>query len=434
MQTALVIDLSSQRQELLSHTCKNLEIQTLASSSLSDTLKVLSSEKLHFIFLETSSLGDKMNAFIRKVRSHPKLSSLPILVYSSRNDKKELASALKEGVDGFIVYPITEEKLTERLERIQAYYAKADKEEKSDEKQKPKENVSPQMSIISKEAKASEIEKRIEKLPSFPTVVMEVLRIVNDVNGSPQDLQEYILKDQTLTAKVLKMANSSFYMQSRQITTIKDALRVLGFNTLKSIVYALSTSDIFSRELPGYGYGKSGLWKHSMLVGMMSQKIAQKAGMSSGESEEAFVAGLLHDIGKLVLYHYFKDVSAEEQKSFASRSIMDVEKQYCGFDHTGVGKKIALSWNLPAVITSVVAFHQEPQKCSEHQKVTNIVHLANYLSCESCYGFERESVFQNTLDEDALKALGFSTDDLEGFTQLIEKCTEEIDSLTVSVA
>ncbi len=433
MQSALIIDSLNERQKLLSVCCKNLQYQSVATSSLADTLKALSSESFDLILLETATLGSRMSAFIRKIKVHPQLSAIPLFVYAATNDKNELAVALKQGVDGFLVYPVTEEKLKERLSRLQAHLAHKKGSEKGKEEKAIKSSP-PQLSVISKEARLAEIEQKIGKLPSFPTVVMEVLRIVNDVNGSPNDLQDYILKDQTLTAKVLKMANSSFYMQSRQIVTIKDALRVLGFNTLKSIVYALSTSDIFNRDLPGYGYGKSGLWKHSMLVGVMSQKIAAKAGMPSSQCEEAFVAGLLHDIGKLVLFHYFKEVSAEEQKAFASRTVMDVEKQYCQFDHTEVGQKIAHSWNLPKLIASTIAHHQEPENAKEEKEMTAVVHLANYLSCEAHYGYKDEAVFKNDLSEAVLKTLGLKKDDLESISALIEKCTDDIDGLTTSVA
>ena len=139
----------------------------------------------------------------------------------------------------------------------------------------------------------------MRNLPTLPLIVTRLLELIEDPGSAIQDLQEVISMDLALTAKVLKLANSAYYGYPREISTLTQAVIVLGLNTIKSLVLAASAYNIFYKELPGYKMARGGLWFHSFLTASFAKMIAKKKVPAAQET--AFIAGLLHDMGKQVM-------------------------------------------------------------------------------------------------------------------------------------
>ena len=149
------------------------------------------------------------------------------------------------------------------------------------------------------------IVEAVNDMPALPHIVLKVMELTEDPNATAQDINAVLNQDQGMTAKVLRLANSAFYGFPRRIATITDATLFLGFKTVRSIVMAASVSDILSKEMTGYALAPGELWRHSQCVAMAARHIAKKN--KSALVDLAYTAGLLHDIGKVILNDMVKE-------------------------------------------------------------------------------------------------------------------------------
>lgn len=221
------------------------------------------------------------------------------------------------------------------------------------------------------------IVEAVNDLPALPHVVIKVMELTEDPNSTAQDINAALNQDQGMTAKVLRLANSAFYGFPRRISTVTDATVFLGFKTVRSIVMAASVSDILSQEIEGYALAPGELWKHSQSVAMAARFVAKKA--KYGIVDVAYTAGLLHDIGKVILNNNIKEAYHEVVERVMTENIpfMEAENQVLGFDHATVGARIAEKWNLPAELVEAIAFHHNPEKAQVNKNLTSIVHVAD---------------------------------------------------------
>jgi len=220
-----------------------------------------------------------------------------------------------------------------------------------------------------------------ENIPSLPDIANKILEQISNPNSTPKDFQEIISKDPVLTAKVLKMANSAYYGYSREIETISEAIVILGLNTLRSLVIAISAYTSLNREAEGYGLQKGGLWRHSLATAIGAKIIAKQNGYK--ETEKFFVAGLLHDIGKIILskhiLRYIDEISTLAKMRDISFEI--AESEVMGFNHCTIGSDLANFWKLPQLFADVTKFHHSPEACiSNNVNIVEIVHIADIIS------------------------------------------------------
>jgi HD-like signal output (HDOD) protein len=194
----------------------------------------------------------------------------------------------------------------------------------------------------------------IENLPSLSTVVGEFLQLASREYYTAMDFEKVLVKDQALVARLLKVANSSFFSSSRTIKTVHEAVVLIGMDNMKNIVYAVSSSGLLRRHLKVYRYPEKGFWLHAMAVGIGSRTIMEEARDRSIGHEEAFVAGLIHDIGKLILDEFLDTAGSPRSVS------RDEERDCTGFDHADLAEKIMERWKIPASIKSAVRFHHDP--------------------------------------------------------------------------
>lgn len=262
----------------------------------------------------------------------------------------------------------------------------------------------------------------VNDLPSLPHVVIRVMELTEDQNSTAQDINSALSQDQGMTAKVLKLANSAYYGFSRRISSVTDAVVLLGFRTIRSIVMAASVSDILSKEIEGYALAQGELWQHSQATAIAARMIARET--KFGSFEVAYTAALLHDIGKVILNTHLSEAYNEVVEKVNNESIpfMEAEDQILGFNHAEVGAKVAEIWNLPEELVEAIAYHHNPEKAKINPKLTAIVHIADAISVSMGIGIGIDGMLYPISDE-AMKLLKLDESHIE---KIISQLTDVI--------
>ncbi len=234
--------------------------------------------------------------------------------------------------------------------------------------------------MTDREARLKKIHNFVDKMPSLSTTVSKVLEICSRTDTAPNDLNKVISLDPVLTGQVLKLINSAYYSLMNKVTSLTRAIIMLGLNTVKNL--ALSTAIIRcvgqskkSKALPIKHF-----WAHSIGVGVMAKLLAAELDVPLGQREEYFVAGLLHDLGKIPFGDEYTEVLATVKRN--QLPLIDVEQEIMTIDHEDVGKMIAGKWKLNEVITDAICHHHSPdQAAPENQALVATIALADYYIC-----------------------------------------------------
>jgi len=279
------------------------------------------------------------------------------------------------------------------------------------------------------DVKTPELKERIRKqitnigtLPSIPQIITEVSVLLDNDRTSAADLCKVISQDQGIVTKILAVANSPLYGLPRRVSTIEFAVVIIGFEHIKNILVALSLVEAFkSRTTPNWN--QSGYWTHSLLTATAAKRIADD--LRYPKSGEVFTAGLLHDLGLIVLQRYlnseFKIILKkvhEEQFSFLS-----AEEFVLNFTHQDIAEFLLEKWNFPPYISEAVLFHHTPSLSSDKARMlASLIHLADYMTQRlnvGSFDWDNEYVF----DENVIDILGF------GNQEYLEKFISSYESL-----
>jgi HD-like signal output (HDOD) protein len=223
--------------------------------------------------------------------------------------------------------------------------------------------------------------ERMGDLPTLPTVLLTINKLLTNPRTSANDVGEAITSDQVIASKVLKLVNSAFYGFPGKVNTITHAIVILGFSTVKNIVLTTSILGAFDARKTVGDFDLMAFWKHSVATGAIARLIAKEIGYRG--QEEAFIAGLLHDLGKLVLaLHAPEEFKACMEYASANDCLFyDAERQLLGVTHTDLGRWLQDRWNLPPDIASVLVYHHSsPSRAGEHARLVAIVQLADILA------------------------------------------------------
>lgn len=222
--------------------------------------------------------------------------------------------------------------------------------------------------------------KQINNLPTLPTVVIEVNRLLQDFDSPMEPLVELLEKDQSFVVKILKLVNSSFFGFKSRVSSLRHAVTLMGYNTISNAVLSVAVMDILSLNHKLHGFDIKSFWRHSIQVAVLGKFLASKTRLASTES--AFTAGLLHDIGKVILINYFPEeaaaVIAEVDRS--GSTFQQAEAGLHFTDHTVIGSFLAESWMLPdELIKSIRYHHQELTASQENIGLISLVAIANKM-------------------------------------------------------
>ena len=236
---------------------------------------------------------------------------------------------------------------------------------------------------VDSEKKIKLVVGKIHNLPTPPIVFTQVTRVINNPNTSAYEIASIISEDPALTAKVLKLTNSSFYGIPRTITNVKQAIVILGLEAVKSLVISASVFEMFSKNSKLDIDYLENFWRHSLSVALMSKIICRKKKLPSlQEAELSFSVGLLHDIGKLIIISHLPQEHEKIVQLLKSDGICPeyhAENDILGFTHADIGSYLGARWNLPESICKAILSHHNSEAILS-EKSTALIHLANHLA------------------------------------------------------
>jgi putative nucleotidyltransferase with HDIG domain len=253
----------------------------------------------------------------------------------------------------------------------------------------------------------------VGELPASPVIMQTLMGLTSDVNTDIEKIRNALLSDQSLTAKVLRLSNSTFYGRSKEVKTLDEAIVILGFQTLRSLAIATSTYTLY------HGTGRDNieerLWEHSMATAIACRLLASKC--KHPQREEAFICGLLHDIGKLVLIQKRRDEYLDLLKTAheGTKDLLELEQRQFEFTHADIGLVLLNKWSFPPVLSSAVYEHHNPQMADDSiLPLSALLQLGDTLARQTGIGLiagvtaEAETLpatRQLALDTEALDAL-----------------------------
>ncbi len=252
----------------------------------------------------------------------------------------------------------------------------------------------------------------IENLQPIPQTALKILRMFQDSRAGIMDIAQELSRDQVLGAQTLKLCNSALFSGTARIDTLKDAILLLGEDMLmKSIITAAVNRYYNQTGTGGYSLCKGGLFFHAVGVAATAEKLADKTGIISGK--QAYTAGLLHDIGKVVLDQFvsaaiplfFRDLTRE------NKNFLQSEKTLLGITHCQTGTLLARQWKFSSALSEVITHHHEPEKAVDHKDLVCIVYLADLLMERFSTGLDFEKMQTSSVDA-VIRRLGIKPFDI----------------------
>ena len=256
--------------------------------------------------------------------------------------------------------------------------------------------------------KTIELVNNIKDIQAMPSVIVKVLNVMKKPTVSMKELGDLVMYDQSLTIKILALVNSAYYGFSQQISSISIALSLLGMVKVKNIIVAVAMKPMMSIQ------GDKELWKHSIRVAAGCEYLAELTKIM--DADEAFIAGFIHDVGKIVLHSTNPKLYNKVVEAVADGAdILDAEKKYFDSDHVKTGSLLAKRWQLPILLANIISYHHNPS-LSSIPVPCNLVCAVDKLM--------QENFNPNLLDKDFLKTLGIDLDDVEDLRQAIKQKSE----------
>lgn len=217
----------------------------------------------------------------------------------------------------------------------------------------------------------------------MPATLARIIHITNSPDATSDQVASIVRLDQSLTTKVLRLANSAYYGRRSQAETVSEAINVLGFNSIRNLAASASVVDaLFPRQMfPGFGWQE--MWIHSVTCAVAAEVICQRMRCASVRSAEtAFIAGLLHDVGKLVVARAlparFRQIVEDCQKQ--QHPMVDSEKSLLSTDHANIGGQLAQQWDFPEKLGAAISYHHAPEDAYDHEDLARVVNGANLLA------------------------------------------------------
>ena len=219
-----------------------------------------------------------------------------------------------------------------------------------------------------------EVIDNLDELPSMPSVVGQALNLIDDPKANINQLADIISKDISMTTQILKLVNSAYYGFPSQIASINKAMALLGLDKVRSLILSVAVKPMMM------SYSGKALWNHSLRCAVGAQHISKS--LDYGDPDEAFIMGLLHDIGKTIMQIHNKKAYPEIEKLVnIGADVLDAERTFYGYTHTEMGKALVEKWKLPLIIGITAQHHHNPLN-SEETVSASIVYVADRITQE----------------------------------------------------
>ncbi len=238
---------------------------------------------------------------------------------------------------------------------------------------------------MDKEELRQQIKAKITKLPSLPSVVTELIRVVSHPTSSASDVEKLLANDISLSIQILKLANSSFYGIPRTISSIRAAVIMLGFNTLKTLILSSSMVKTFPPSKDLHRFDKKLFWKHSLEVAIVSKWLVERLRLDM-DKDMMFTSGLLHDVGKLVLEELYPENYPKVLKAISKGENQweDVENKVLDINHTCAGNILLEYWGVPQSVRDPIIYRHTPLKAELDIAGAHVLHFADCYSRRLC--------------------------------------------------
>ncbi len=270
---------------------------------------------------------------------------------------------------------------------------------------------------------------KVTEVGALPEVTVQIVHVVEDPDATARDIQEVVQADPALATKLLKVVNSAFYGLPSQIASLDRAILMLGLNVVKNLALATSLTKLLKAEPISKEFGPRDLWRHCIAVGVGARQIAELTRVA--QRDEAFVAGLVHDLGLIVL----QQVAGNEMSQVAEtcyrepQNYCDVEQQLIGADHQVVGAALANKWKFPVLLRNAVGYHHDPSALQpEYQKVATAVYVADTLSSRARLGYWLPAQTQEISDW-MVDLLALTPDQITQLTEQLPQLLEEAEAI-----
>ena len=272
--------------------------------------------------------------------------------------------------------------------------------------------------------KVKQVISNINNLPTPPIVFNQIQKALSNDNTSAAQIASILQEDPAISAKVLKLTNSAFYSLSREVETVKQAVVIIGMEAVRNLVLSASVLGMFHGNSVDRQY-QDHFWRHSLAVASASRLVAKNSDTAEPiDIDSAFSAGLLHDIGKIIIACYLPDEFkqlVERRQTDTTTSDYDLEEQVFGYNHAQIGGFLGTHWKLPTKLQHAIIFHHHPSECPVDLMTPYVVHAGNYIAKKSFFD-DDESLFTDKLEDEALEKLGIPEDTIPA---LCEKLKEE---------
>ncbi|MFW5451373.1 MAG: HDOD domain-containing protein [Methylophagaceae bacterium] len=264
----------------------------------------------------------------------------------------------------------------------------------------------------------------VSVLVSLPEVYLKIRELMDDLDSRLDDFSLVINTDPALAATVLKVVNSAYYGLSGQVTEISRALNLIGIGQLHDL--ALTISAVGSLELSNDVEAVTVFWKRSIFCGMFSKLLGEHLGLKNAET--LFIAGLLHEIGRLILFIKYPEES-KQAISFAranNQSLTEIELEIFGTDFGKIGQVLMAQWKLPHKIQNIIGYQLDPSAATEYTLETNIIHFAHKASVNN---FSNADSFQYLIDTDMLATLRITSEDMSSLCAQASDISQEMERM-----
>lgn len=274
-----------------------------------------------------------------------------------------------------------------------------------------------------------EVVLNIKKLPTLPIIFEKILETIDDPNSSATILQETIKNDQSITAKVLNMANSAYYGYAKRVSDLSRAIVILGFDMVKNIALSVSVFSLFPEKEENNHFDRENFWLHSIASGYLGKIVAQHSNYY--EPDKAFITCLLHDVGKVVLDCYFEEEYKKiiELSARESINMREAEASLFDCDHAELGYILGEKWNFPEELLSAIRYHHNPSQAPRHHaELSYLTYITNIVCQEEEIGTGGSKNLPS-LDDEVLSAAKLKRSQLKSIKEEIQSMKGKLETL-----